>query len=363
MCFLDTLRKLELCGIWKFDSTGNILEFQDENAVIDAIHKMGKRKITIASFKRNMTMFGFSIVERGKLNYQNAEYTRENRERNIPIIRDRVKAKNKIDNDNKKRKNDEKEKLEAQPSEKVIKQETTESIIKALPVSNVSSPLTSFIIIPTLDVKTGNSTSISRSPEIIIKNESKEEAKLVIDESTVCSIKEEDDIETISDGSPDVNIEDFNDQLEDSTDQAGTLENSIDQELPINIISNSSGHNSPQNLELNKQAYKLGLQHKQNEFQSILHSQKRDHEKEIARLYEERLKLEQALIKQIKENQELRRNTEEAYSMAQNAVFQHLHAVMYNLNPIAHQQTFQAVSSTNKKSVVNNFKKSVLKFS
>merc|ERR1739845_92856 len=324
--------------------------------------------ITIASFKRNMTMFGFSIIERGKLNYSNKEYTKANREQNIPIIQARVKAKNKIDNDNKKRKNEEKDRLEDQPSEKLLKH--TASIIQAIPVSNTSSPLvvvqhSDNFLIPSLDNITNtireNSTSVSSTSKIkeVLKSKSIDD-KLVIDEA-------ENDIETISVGTPDINIEDTNDQVADATDQTGTQENGIDAELPttiiptsnssVNIPSKNSGANSPKNLETqqNLQAYVLGMRHRHDEI--LLLNQK--HKNEIHQLENQIRSLQETLLQQIQKNDQLTRTAEQAFTMgvreAQSKVFQSLHASMCKLNPVAYTQTYEIVNKS-KKSFVNNFK-------
>lgn len=379
MCFLDTLQKLQDCGIWNWDVTGEILEFKSEDAVIETLHKLRSRKITKPSFKRNMTMFGFNIVERGKLNYQNKDYTRANRAQNIPMIQARVRAKNKVDNDNKKRKNEERDQL----SEKIMKldpkiQETA-SIIQQLPVSTTVSPIVTVthtdnnaIIIPVLNI-TANSTSINTNTSNLqqIKTDSNHDSlendSLTIDESY------HNESET-SNSSLDINVEDSNDQIADSTDKTGTQENKIDAEVPpdrtpihVNILPNS-GEDSPGGLEAKRNAYKLGLQHKQNEYQSMVQAIKLNHEREIRRLQEEKNGLEQALLAQIEQNKrdtdtnkKLKEIAEQAFHMGVNEgytkVFHSLHANMFKLSPIAYSNSYESVSKTSKKSIVNNFKK------
>jgi len=297
MCFLDTLKNLEIWNIWKWDDSGKILIFVNENEVVQAIEKLGKRKITVASFKRNMTMFGFSIVERGQLNYQNPEYTRENRQENIPIIKKRVQEKNKADNDNKKRKMEEKQQqimhsdakkalIECDETKIEINADTlkynTASIIKSLPQSNTSSPLNSFthvivendLILPRITTSSiTQNTSISNSTH----NSKEDDTELVIDEEYQA------DLETVSQGS-DMNVEDANDEIADTADDAETQENTIDQPIVPVLATQQS---NPQEIETRRQSYAMGLQHKHAEYQIMLSIENQRHEKEKEQLKRE----------------------------------------------------------------------------
>merc|ERR1711879_916395 len=286
----DTLERLEGWKIWKWDESGKILIFVNENKVVEAIEQLGKRKITVASFKRNMTMFGFNIVERGQLNYQNPEYTKENRAENKAIIKKRVQEKNKMDNDNKKRKTEQKQQqivhaeikkarlcdeTKTEISANILKQ--TASIIQNLPLSNSSSPMNSFevesrnlykdIIIPRISIVLHTSqtenTSVSNSiNELVTENEK----ELVI----------------------------VKDEIADTADDAETQENNIDPPI-VNIIPNLENitfSSSRQEIEINRLSYAVGLQHKQAECQSLLSLQNQQHEKEKIELKREIIRLE-----------------------------------------------------------------------
>lgn len=225
----------------------------------------------------------------------------------------------------KKRKNEEKDGQNA----KFQKMQETANIIQQLPVSNSPSPI---VIIPILDYTT-NSTSVNRETDTT-------ETALIIDES--CT-----------------NTEDSNDQIADSTDQTGTQESKIDSE--IQLTCSSSSPISDDALELNRVSYKLGLQHKQDEYCGLVNKLKREHEQVRNNLIKEKRHLEQALLVQIEHNeQQLKRTAEEAFLAGVNAahksIFQSLQRSMFQLNPVLFSDTYEIVRKTaGKQPVLNKF--------
>merc|ERR1712141_50710 len=117
-----------------------------------------------------------------------------------------------------------------------------------------------------------------------------DEKELVIVED----VEHEADPETVSQGTPDMNIADENDEIADTADDAETQENNIDQPV-INIISSeipAATTSSPQEIATNRLSYAMGLQHKQAEFQSLLSLQNQKHEQEKVRFKQRIVELE-----------------------------------------------------------------------
>merc|ERR1712062_107500 len=105
---------------------------------------------------------------------------------------------------------------------------------------------------------------VPRIPKILLTSQTQnisvsnsietDEKELVIVED----VEHEVDPETVSQGTPDINIEDENDEIADTADDAETQENNIDQPV-INII--STQQSNPQEIETRRQSYAMGLQH------------------------------------------------------------------------------------------------------
>merc|ERR1712226_1390898 len=99
--WLDTIRKLEEKGHCTWDASGDILMFADsEQKVQNALASVG-RSISIASFKKNMSIYLFKIHTRGKLNFINDYYKRDNKQ--IEFLNKTVIKNVKVQNDAKKK--------------------------------------------------------------------------------------------------------------------------------------------------------------------------------------------------------------------------------------------------------------------
>lgn len=101
MKWLTILQRFEDMNAISWINGGTTLKFNIEPDKLPLLlEKVSGRKISLPSIKKNMTLYGFRIVNRSNLEFHNPRYTRWNKR--VDELTAEVQAKNKVDNDKKK---------------------------------------------------------------------------------------------------------------------------------------------------------------------------------------------------------------------------------------------------------------------
>lgn len=101
--WLDVLQKFEDDGWTSWTKDGNNLKFNVTDDYLPLLlQRISGRKISLPSIKKNMTLYGFKISNRSRLEFHNSKYTKHGKD--IEGLTLAVQIKNKQDNDRKKMK-------------------------------------------------------------------------------------------------------------------------------------------------------------------------------------------------------------------------------------------------------------------
>lgn len=172
--WLEVLQRFEDSGLMSWSKNGQNFKFNatDDTLPVLLQHISG-RKISLPSIKKNMTLYGFKISNRSRLEFHNPSYTEHSKD--VEGLTRAVQLKNKQDNDRKKTKKNEKMKKNGK-----IKENENSSGIIDLELSNLM--LSSKLLSNSLQNSSIKSGNIGKET---LKCETENLSVLMVDEDQV----------------------------------------------------------------------------------------------------------------------------------------------------------------------------------